>query len=89
MLCRNLSYFKEKYGTGLMIEQIVDAIHAVGAERTIIATDLGADAGVNPNPVIGFRDYIIKLSESGFSNEEIFQMSAINPKRLISEADVT
>ncbi len=61
-------------------EKIFHAIRTVGAESTILSTDLGA-AG-HPTPVDGFRDYIRAALRAGFSVREIERMAAVNPRKI-------
>ncbi len=76
-------YFHKKYGTGLSMEDLVEAIRAVGVAHTIVATDLGADPGMNPNPVQGFQEYLGQLNDRGFTDEELRSMSIDNPSKLL------
>jgi hypothetical protein len=61
-------------------ERIIQSIKEIGAERCIMATDLGQFQ--NPEPVLGFKTYIKHLMDSGISWKEIFQMCHINPSQL-------
>jgi len=77
-------YFKQKYGVGLSIEQIAEAIEYVGTEHCILASDLGADPGVNPDPVKGFSVFLQQLKNYGFNEKELRRMSVENPLRIIN-----
>ncbi len=59
----------------------VEEIKAVGAEHSIISTDLGQP--YNPLPVEGMRMFIAALVSQGISLEEIELMAKVNPARLL------
>ncbi|MDD1775377.1 MAG: hypothetical protein LUQ24_07585, partial [Methanobacterium sp.] len=61
-------------------ERITQSIKEIGAERCIMATDLGQFQ--NPEPVQGFKYYIKQVMEFGISWKEIFQMCHTNPYQL-------
>lgn len=79
-------YYEKKYGfAGPSFDDLAKAIRFVGAEHCIIASDMGADAGVNPNPVEGFANYINELQQRGLTEEEIFMMAATHPLQLFTD----
>ena len=47
----------------------------------ILSTDLGQ--AINPEPVKMFGEYLTKLLDAGISEQEIRQMTAINPALLV------
>jgi hypothetical protein len=63
------------------IEQFVKAIKELGADHTIIASDLGQ--GYNPVPTEGLTDFIHALVKNGVSKQEIDIMTKKNPARLL------
>ena len=62
------------------IEQFVKYIKEVGAERTIISSDLGQ--GYNPVPTEGLTEFILLLLKSGVTRAEMDLMTKKNPARL-------
>ena len=62
-------------------EYLVEMIKAVGAERTIIGSDLGQMT--NPYPVDGLKACIKDLLERGIKEEEIDFMFRKNPAKLL------
>jgi len=79
-------YYEKKYGIlGPSFDDLAKAIRFVGTENCIIATDMGADAGVNPNPIGGFANYINELEKRGFTEEEISVMAAKHPLKLYTD----
>ncbi len=75
-------YYLDKYGFSVNISRIAEDIKSIGAEHCIIATDFGADPGLNPSPVAGMRMFIKGLLENGVSPEEIERMK-LNSSRLL------
>lgn len=65
------------------IEEIAAQIRAVGCDRVILTTDFGQPK--SPYSDEGMLQYISMLSELGFTRDELYQMTAENPKRLISQ----
>ena len=65
----------------LKIEDFVAQVHEIGAEHMILSTDLGQ--AINPEPVQMFDEYLKKLFDAGISEQEIRQMTAINPALLV------
>lgn len=64
-------------------EQWLEGIRAVGAERTVISTDLGQV--FNPPVEDGLALMADRLLEAGFSGEEIRTMAVTNTARLVGE----
>ena len=64
------------------IEEIAAQIRAVGCDRVILTTDFGQPK--SPYSDEGMLQYINLLLEQGFTREELYQMTAENPRRLIS-----
>jgi len=67
-------YYQDKYSFSVKISRIAEDIKSVGVDQCIIATDFGADPGLNPPPVVGMRNFIKGLLENGISSEEIEKM---------------
>jgi hypothetical protein len=61
--------------------EMVEVIKAVGAERCIMATDLGQIW--NPLPVEGMRMFIVTLLKYGITEDEIDLMTKANPSKLL------
>ncbi|MFT9486898.1 MAG: DUF6282 family protein [Tepidibacillus sp.] len=58
-------------------EQVAFSIKKIGSEHCIMQTDFGQ---INhPSPVEGMRMFITKMLEQGLTQEEIKQMTSINP----------
>jgi hypothetical protein len=55
---------------------------AVGIERTVLVTDLGA-AGYPLDPIQGMRDFLEHFAAQGFSQSDIDRMARRNPARLL------
>lgn len=64
------------------IGEIAAQIRAVGCEHVILTTDFGQSK--SPYSDEGMLQYINLLLEQGFTREELYQMTAENPRRLIS-----
>lgn len=60
----------------------VEQIRALGADRVILATDLGQKNAIYPDE--GMLEFATKLYENGFSEKEIRKMTVENSKALIS-----
>lgn len=60
---------------------MVDAIKEVGAQRCIMATDLGQS--YNPYPIVGFKMFIKAMMDAGVSWEEIQVMGISNPFKIL------
>ena len=69
-------YYIDKYQFGVSIRRIAEDIKDLGAERCIIATDFGADPGLNPSPIEGMKMFIRELLENGITESEIEKMKA-------------
>lgn len=79
-------YYEQKYGIpGPSFDDLAEAIRFVGPERCILATDMGADAGINPDPVSGFAHYLDELQKRGFTEGELYRMAAEQPLRLFTD----
>jgi hypothetical protein len=76
--CFTIPYL-EKTTWGEVFEQI----RYVGSERCIISTDLGQPN--NPFPDEGMITFVTKLSENGFSNDEIKRMTIENTNFLVED----
>lgn len=62
-------------------ENIAQSIKEIGAERCIMATDLGQPH--NPEPVLGFKSFIKRMLEYGISGKDIVRMCSTNPLQLL------
>jgi hypothetical protein len=60
---------------------IADAIKKVGADRCVMATDLGQV--FNPHPIEGMRQYIQMMIKHGIEKREIERMTKDNPAKLL------
>lgn len=60
---------------------MAEAIKKVGAERCVMATDLGQFS--NPHPIDGMRLFINVMMHYGINEKEIEIMTKINPTRLL------
>lgn len=79
-------YFEKKYGVpGPSFDDLAKAIRYVGVESCILASDMGADSGVNPDPVTGFADYIDQMDRLGFTEAELRYMAAEKPRQLFTD----
>ena len=63
-------------GEVLTADQLTHAIHEVGVESTVLASDMGQVG--NPPPVEGFRSFVRAWLGAGFSQDEITRMGADN-----------
>jgi hypothetical protein len=63
------------------MEGYVKAIKELGADHTILATDLGQS--MNPIPTEGFRAFILGLVKAGITRAEIDLMTKKNPAKLL------
>lgn len=71
------------FATGKVdFEVTVEQIRALGADRVILATDLGQKNAIYPDE--GMLEFAAKLYENGFSEKEIRKMTVDNSKALIS-----
>lgn len=64
------------------IESVVEQIRAVGAERSVIATDAGQPQ--NPNLIEELKDFIRQLLKNGMTENELDLMTRKNPKTLLN-----
>lgn len=62
-------------------KEIVEAVRKVGAQRTVLSSDLGQEP--NPKPAEGFRVMIGTLLKFGLSASEIEVMIKKNPAKLL------
>jgi len=62
-------------------EEAIKQIRAIGPDRVIISSDLGQPNGIYPDQ--GMLAYAILLKDSGFNEEEIYQMMGGNAKKLL------
>jgi hypothetical protein len=62
------------------LEAAAAAIRAAGPARTILSSDCGV--ALLPPPVEGFREYLLLLGSSGFTDDELRMMAAENPAGL-------
>jgi hypothetical protein len=72
-----IGHFKE-----FSLVDYAQAIHAVGVEHCILASDLGQPG--NPTPAEGLIAFFTGLRELGFTEAEIAVMSKTNPARLLA-----
>ncbi len=66
------------------IAKYVEAIRAVGAEHSILSTDLGQ--AENPIHPMGFKIFILELMRAGITQAEIDLMTRVNPARMLDLA---
>jgi hypothetical protein len=66
---------------GYPISQLVDWIHKIGPERTVINSDLGQN--INPLPVDGYINVIQNLLDHGIAEKDIRQMICNNTAFLL------
>lgn len=66
---------------GASVEQMAAAIKAVGAQSSILASDMGA-APLDP-PINGFVAFVKRLGELGVSDAQLDQMTRVNPSALL------
>jgi hypothetical protein len=62
-------------------KRYIDAIKKIGAEHTIIGTDMGQIT--DPPPSEGYRMYICYLLQKGISEREVELMAKVNPAKLL------
>ncbi|CAN5275258.1 DUF6282 family protein [soil metagenome] len=70
---------------GFPIQQLVDWIHRIGPERTVIDSDLGQK--INPLPVDGYIYVIQQLLDHGIPEKDIRQMICVNTAFLLGLED--
>ncbi len=69
-------YFQNKFHFRVSAQRIAEDIKIVGPTRAIIATDFGADPGLNPPPVQGMKMFIQDLLDNGIGESDIEKMKA-------------
>lgn len=69
-------------GATISVGEIAAQIQQVGAESTVISTDLGQPH--NPAPVDGMRDYLARLASSGLNRRDLARVSSENPAFLLN-----
>jgi len=71
----------ERAGRAQPFAEIAAQVRAVGPAHVILATDFGqAD---NPNPPLGFGQWIERFLDAGFSADEVRRMVQANPRALV------
>ena len=63
-------------GEVLTADHLTHAIHEVGVQSTVLASDMGQVG--NPTPVEGFRSFVAACLDAGFSRDDIARMGAKN-----------
>jgi hypothetical protein len=63
------------------IDEFAKAIKEVGAQNTVIATDLGQY--MSPTPADGMKEFILGLMSKGITQEQINWVAKKNPARLL------
>jgi hypothetical protein len=66
------------------LDVLVQWIEAVGAERSILASDLGQME--NPLPTESFRLIVEKLLDRGIGNDDVRRLVKDNPAQLLGVA---
>ena len=57
-----------------------DLIKVSGVDNTILSGDCGVS--ILPIPVKGFAEFLLKIKNQGFSDNEIKKMISVNPTKL-------
>ena len=70
------------YSKKLTKEYLFEMIRAVGAEHTVIGSDLGQTG--RPYPIDGFRDFIKDMLGMGMKDEEVHYVLRANPAKLLN-----
>lgn len=65
------------------LESVADKIRAVGPQACILSSDSGSY--VLPPPVEAFRELIVMIQSTGFDDDAIRTMFAVNPARLFAK----
>jgi hypothetical protein len=73
--------FLNYMGKQVTTEGYVKAIKEMGADHTVLSTDLGQ--GMNPIPTEGLKTFILTLMKAGISRAEIDLMTKKNPAKLL------
>jgi hypothetical protein len=60
---------------------IVKNIRAIGVETTVLGTDFGQTSNIHP--VLAMQEYLERLRQAGFSEDEIESMAIKTPKALL------
>ena len=63
------------------IDQMAEAIQAIGAEHFVLSTDLGRQE--DPLPVEGYKSFLLALEKAGISSADLEIMSRKNPAQLL------
>lgn len=63
------------------LEEMAEAIRAIGSEQIILSTDLGRPQ--DPNPIEGYAAFIRGLRNQGISEQDLKRMTQENPARLL------
>ena len=63
----------------------IKQIRALGADRVVLATDLGQKTAIYPDE--GIQKYCEVLAENGFSDEELYKMVSVNPAWLLKKGE--
>ena len=66
------------------LDTLVEWVQAIGAERSILGSDLGQMN--NPLPTDSFREIVGRLLERGVPEDQIRSMVARNPAELLGVA---
>lgn len=77
--------FNTWFGGKCTLDYSIAQIRAIGAEHVVISSDLGQPAGLYPDQ--GMLIYASQLSQAGFSDSQVLQMTAHNPKGLVTEQE--
>ncbi|MFB6466384.1 DUF6282 family protein [Cytobacillus sp. Hz8] len=64
-------------------EAAIEQIRHVGPEKVVLSTDLGQPANVFPDE--GLLQFAQRLTENGFTKEEVMQMTVTNNTQLVEE----
>lgn len=59
------------------IDEIAEQVRKIGPERCIMSTDFGQT--INPSPIKGLEEFIVKMLDRGFTDQEIRRMVNENP----------
>jgi len=80
---KNSHFFKSFYKDQprITVEDMAKCINAIGAEHTIIATDMGQ--AFSPDPPDGLKWFIMGLKKEGITDQQIDIMVRQNPARLL------
>lgn len=70
-----------KHWPQVSVEDMAKAIKEVGAAHFVLSSDLGQSG--NPIHPDGYKRFVGGLKKAGISHEEIVQMMAVNPARLL------